>query len=72
MVEIFAILRKEKSYEVKKSLASEGIPYVAWTVKGRGKEGGFRYKGFIREKFSFPFYQKPRSLFFPNRITIRA
>ncbi|HID66148.1 MAG TPA: P-II family nitrogen regulator [Aquificaceae bacterium] len=68
MVEIFAILRKEKSYEVKKSLASEGIPYVAWTVKGRGKEGGFRYKGFIREKILIPFLPKTAFLIFsePN------
>ena len=58
MVEIFAVIRKEKSYDVKRALLEKGIPYVSWLVKGRGKEGGLRYKGFIREKVLMPFLPK--------------
>ncbi len=58
MVEVLAIVRKEKSYEVKRELIDKGIPYVAWNVKGRGKEGGLRYKGLIREKVLMHFLPK--------------
>ncbi|NPA33148.1 MAG: P-II family nitrogen regulator [Aquificae bacterium] len=58
MVEVFAVVRKEKAYDVRRALAREGIPYVSWTVKGRGKEGGFRYKGLVREKVLIPFLPK--------------
>ncbi len=58
MVEVFAVIRKEKSYGLKEALYKEGIPYVSWLVKGRGKEGGLRYKGLIREKVLMPFLPK--------------
>jgi len=58
MGEIFAVVRKERSYFLKKALTEEGIPYVSWLVKGRGKEGGLRYKGLIREKVLMPFLPK--------------
>ncbi len=58
LVEIMAVVRKERSYDIRKKLVSEGIPYVAWNVKGRGKEGGLRYKGFIRDRVLMPFLPK--------------
>jgi nitrogen regulatory protein PII 1 len=58
MVEILAVVRKEKSYEVSGALADKGINYVSWTVKGRGKEGGLRYKGLFRERVVMPFLPK--------------
>jgi len=64
MSEVLAIVRKEKSYEVMRMLAESGIPYVSWTVKGRGKEGGLRYKGLIREKVLMPFLPKRAFLMF--------
>ncbi len=60
-VEIIAIVRKEKSYPLRRELIDRGIPYVAWNVKGRGKEGGLRYKGLFREKVLMPFL--PKTLF---------
>ena len=66
MSEILAIVRKEKSYDVMKALAKAEIPYVSWTVKGRGKEGGLRYKGLIREKILMPFLPKRAFLLFPE------
>ncbi len=58
MVEVLAIIRKERSYEVSQKLREEEIPYVSWTVKGRGKEGGLRYKGLFRDKVIMPFLPK--------------
>ncbi|MDQ7037900.1 MAG: P-II family nitrogen regulator [Aquificota bacterium] len=58
MVEVLAVIRKERSYLVRERLAEEGVPYVSWTVKGRGKEGGLRYKGFFRERVLMPFLPK--------------
>ena len=58
MVEVFAVIRKERSYEVSQKLREEEIPYVSWTVKGRGKEGGLRYKGLFRDKVLMPFLPK--------------
>ena len=66
MSEILAVVRKERSYEVMRTLAKEGIPYVSWTVKGRGKEGGLRYKGLVREKVLMPFLPKRAFLVFPE------
>jgi len=63
---LLAIVRKEKSYEVMSSLSKTGMPYVSWNVKGRGKEGGLRYKGFIREKVLMPFLPKRAFLVFPE------
>lgn len=61
MVEILTAVRKEKSYELRKFFTDSGVPYVAWNVKGRGKEGGFKYRGFIRKKILLPFL--PKTLF---------
>jgi nitrogen regulatory protein PII 1 len=58
MVEVLAVIRKEKSYEVNRELVKEGVDFVSWTVKGRGKEGGLRYKGFFRDKVVMPFLPK--------------
>ena len=58
MVEIVAVVRKEKSYDLSKALIERNFPHVSWTVKGRGKEGGLKYKGFIREKVLMPFLPK--------------
>lgn len=66
MEELLAIVRKEKSYDVMKSLSEAEIPYVSWTVKGRGKEGGLRYKGLIKEKVLMPFLPKRAFLVFPE------
>ncbi len=66
MFEILAVVRKEKSYEVMKMLAKSETPYVSWTVKGRGKEGGLRYKGMVREKVLMPFLPKRAFLVFPE------
>lgn len=44
MKELMAIIRREKSTEVKNFLSSIGLDYVSKTVKGRGKEGGLEYK----------------------------
>ncbi len=44
MKELMAIVRREKSTEVKNFLSSIGLDYVSKTVKGRGKEGGLGYK----------------------------
>jgi len=66
MTEILAIVRKEKGYDVQKALAKAGIPYVSWTVRGRGKEGGLRYKGFIREKVLMPFLPKRAFFIYPE------
>ncbi|RLJ70458.1 nitrogen regulatory protein P-II family [Hydrogenivirga caldilitoris] len=66
MAELLAIVRKEKSYDVMRSLSKAEIPYVSWTVKGRGKEGGLRYKGVIREKVLMPFLPKRAFLVFPE------
>lgn len=64
--EILAVIRKEKSYDVMKALARAETPYISWTVKGRGKEGGLRYKGVIREKVLMPFLPKRAFLAFPE------
>ncbi len=66
MAEILAVIRKEKSYDLRKALLEEGIPFVSWTVKGRGKEGGLRYKGLIREKVLMPFLPKRAFAVFPE------
>jgi len=66
MAEILAVIRKEKSYELSRVLSEREIPYVSWTVKGRGKEGGFRYKGFLREKVLIPFLPKRAFLIFTD------
>ncbi len=58
MSEVFAVIRKEKSYQLKRVLQEKGISYTSWLVKGRGKEGGLRYKGLIREKVLMPFLPK--------------
>lgn len=58
MVEVLAVIRKERSYLAKERLAKEGIPYISWTVKGRGREGGLRYKGFFRERVLMPLLPK--------------
>ncbi len=57
-IEVLAIVRKERSYQVRRELISEGMPYVAWNVKGRGKEGGLRYKAFFKEKVLMHFLPK--------------
>lgn len=43
MKELWIVLRKEKSYEVKALLQELGIDYVSRTVLGKGKEGGVGY-----------------------------
>lgn len=58
MVEVLAVIRKEKSYDLRRNLIEKGIPYVCWNVKGRGKEGGLRYKGLFRDKILMPFLPK--------------
>ncbi len=58
MVEIFVVIRKEKSLSLRNLLCSKGIGFYTWQVKGRGKEGGLRYKGFFREKVLMPFLPK--------------
>ncbi len=58
MVEVLAVVRKEKSSELKKALAEEGIEYVSWLVKGRGREGGLSYKGTFRKRVVMPFLPK--------------
>lgn len=45
MKEIYAIVRKDKAVEVGRALADAEIAHLSWNVKGRGKEGGLRYKG---------------------------
>ena len=50
MVEVLAIVRKEKTPFLSKALLENGFPHVYWSVRGRGKEGGLRYKGIFREK----------------------
>ncbi len=55
MKEIYAIVRKEKSFDVKNALNEAHIDYLTWNVKGRGKEGGLRYKG---TKAGFTFMPK--------------
>lgn len=50
MVEVLAIVRKEKTPFLSKALLENGFPHVYWSVRGRGKEGGLRYKGLFREK----------------------
>ncbi len=60
---VLAVVRKERSYEVTKKLAENGVPYVSWTVKGRGKEGGLRYKGL---NVSMSFLPKRAFLVFPE------
>ncbi len=66
MSEILAIVRKEKSYEVMKALTKEQTTYVSWTVMGRGKEGGLRYKGLVRESVLMPFLPKRAFSVFPE------
>ncbi len=66
MVELLAVLRKERSYDIRKALVEEGVPFLSWGVKGRGKEGGLRYKGLIREKVLMPFLPKRAFLVFPE------
>ncbi|NPB08305.1 MAG: P-II family nitrogen regulator, partial [Aquificae bacterium] len=67
MREVFGIVRKEKSYEMKRVLTERGIAYVSWNVKGRGKEGGLRYRGFIREKVLMPFLPKTAFLVWSDK-----
>jgi len=67
MVELLAVVRKEKSYELRKALSERGVLYVSWNVKGRGKEGGLRYKGLIREKVLMPFLPKRAFSIFPDQ-----
>jgi len=67
MPEVLAIVRKEKGYEVQKALAKAGFPYVSWTVKGRGKEGGLRYKGLFREKVLMSFLPKRAFLIYSEK-----
>ena len=50
MVEVLAIVRKEKTPSLSRALIEAGFPHVYWSVKGRGKEGGLRYKGLFRDK----------------------
>jgi len=38
------------SVALKDELYRRGIYFHSWHVKGRGKEGGLKYKGFLREK----------------------
>ena len=64
--EILAVIRKEKSYEVRDALTRNQVPYVSWTVRGRGKEGGLRYKGLIRERVLMPFLPKRAFMVFPE------
>ena len=66
MVELLAIIRKERSYDLRRALSDRGVPYVSWSVKGRGKEGGLRYKGLIREKVLMPFLPKRAFSIFPE------
>ncbi|GEM_PF-77656 len=56
--EVLAVIRKEKAYGVRKALSEKGIPYVCWNVKGRGKEGGLRYRGLFKDRVLMPFLPK--------------
>ena len=67
MVEILAIIRKEKSLDLRKILHSRSIEFQSWTVKGRGKEGGLRYKGFLKDKVLMPFLPKSAFSIFLER-----
>ncbi len=44
MKEIVAIVRKEKSLDLKKVLNSENIAYISKNIRGIGKEGKIGYK----------------------------
>jgi len=57
-MEVFAVVRREKGPAVKEALTRAGFDFVSWSVKGRGKEGGLRYRGFVREKVLMPFLPK--------------
>jgi len=66
MAEILAVVRKEKSQDVRTALAQAKAPYVSWTVRGRGKEGGLRYRGIIRERIYMSFLPKRAFVVFPE------
>ncbi len=58
MVEILSIVRKEMATHLKEKLYEEGVCFYSWHVKGRGKEGGLKYKGFLKDKTSMVFLPK--------------
>lgn len=44
MKELMAIVRREKSMEVKRFLESLNLPYGSKKVLGKGREGGISYQ----------------------------
>ena len=58
MVEILSIVRKEMAIHLKDKLYEKDIYFHFWHVKGRGKEGGLKYRGFLREKTAMVFLPK--------------